>query len=299
VTGILDESRSAGAVGQTEAAFSVTRQSEDRFLGRNIHSGPGRVFGGLLVAQGLAAGGATVRADLAPHSLHAQFLRPADQLMPLDYIVERIKDGRSFATRLVRVQQEGRLAALLMLSFAAESRGPSRNPLPPMAPAPDACPTLEAWLNDVGQHYPGLSEVLRGRDHPLDIRPVSAPSRLDMHGSRDASLSFWFRPLVAGRADRLARCCALAYASDRFVMTTAALTELARFVAGELMTATLDHSLRIHAEPPEGWLFFRTDNPVAGAGRAFVTGEIWSTDGRLIASVGQEGAIVYRDGVAA
>ena len=35
------------------------------------------------------------------HSLHGYFLRPGNPMMPIVYLVDRIRDGRSFVTRRV------------------------------------------------------------------------------------------------------------------------------------------------------------------------------------------------------
>ena len=47
-------------------------------------------------------GGRTIEAGKPPHSLHAYFMRPGDEDVPIDYHVTRDFDGRSFATRPVR-----------------------------------------------------------------------------------------------------------------------------------------------------------------------------------------------------
>ena len=62
-----------------------------------------RVFGGQVAGQALVAAGRTVPADRPVHSLHAYFIRPGDPTVPLVYIVDRVRDGRSFTTRRVSV----------------------------------------------------------------------------------------------------------------------------------------------------------------------------------------------------
>ena len=54
-----------------------------------------RAFGGQVAGQALVAAGRTVPADRPVHSLHAYFIRPGDPTVPLVYIVERVRDGRS------------------------------------------------------------------------------------------------------------------------------------------------------------------------------------------------------------
>jgi acyl-CoA thioesterase-2 len=55
--------------------LDVTPTEEDHFAGRRKPGGVGRVFGGQVIAQALAAAERTVAEDRPVHSLHAYFLR--------------------------------------------------------------------------------------------------------------------------------------------------------------------------------------------------------------------------------
>ena len=76
-----------------------------------------RVFGGQVAGQALVAAGRTVPADRPVHSLHAYFIRPGDPAVPLVYLVERVRDGRSFTTRRVTTVQHGKTIFTLSASF--------------------------------------------------------------------------------------------------------------------------------------------------------------------------------------
>ena len=76
-----------------------------------------RVFGGQVAGQALVAAGRTVPEDRPVHSLHAYFIRPGDPAVPLVYLVERVRDGRSFTTRRVSVVQHGKTIFTLSASF--------------------------------------------------------------------------------------------------------------------------------------------------------------------------------------
>ena len=65
----------------------------------------------------------TVPDTLAVHSLHAYFLLPGDVAVPFIYIVERTRDGKSFATRHVTAQQHGQPVFEMTASFQREERG--------------------------------------------------------------------------------------------------------------------------------------------------------------------------------
>src|SRR6266568_3292678 len=79
------------------------------FRGRSPQSGWQRVFGGQVIGQALVAACRTVEdvATRPPHSLHAYFLLAGDPKVPIIYEVDRIRDGKSFATRRVIAIQHG------------------------------------------------------------------------------------------------------------------------------------------------------------------------------------------------
>jgi acyl-CoA thioesterase-2 len=63
-----------------------------------------------------------------------------------------------------------------------------------------------------------------------------------------------------------------------------------------LQSASLDHAVWLH-EPlrADEWLLYATDSPWAGHARGFNRGQIFSRDGRLVASVAQEGLMRLRE----
>ena len=98
--------------------------------------GEGRLFGGLVAAQSVMAAGLTVTEDRALHSLHAYFLRPGRHGLPIRFVVDRIRDGRSFTTRRVKAHQGGEAIFNLSASFAKAEDGISHQDEMPAAPPP-------------------------------------------------------------------------------------------------------------------------------------------------------------------
>ena len=84
----------------------------------------------------------------------------------------------------------------------------------------------------------------------------------------------------------------LAYASDMTLLGTCMLPHGVSWMSGQVQTASLDHALWMH-EPFrfDDWLLYATDSPWAGHSRGFNRGSIYARDGRLVASVTQEGLI--------
>jgi len=87
--------------------LQVERVTEAEFVSRpvsaELSTGSGRVYGGLLLAQALAAAQATVPKDRPAISLHCRFLRPGDESGPIRYHVTSDMDGSRFAHRRVIV----------------------------------------------------------------------------------------------------------------------------------------------------------------------------------------------------
>src|SRR2546421_11576247 len=105
------------------------------FRGRSPEERVQRVFGGQVAGQALVAAGRTVPADRPVHSLHAYFIRPGDPAVPVIYLVDRVRDGRSFTTRRVSAVQHGETIFSPSPSLPHPAPGP-----PPSAPMPGVPP---------------------------------------------------------------------------------------------------------------------------------------------------------------
>ena len=71
------------------------------FRGKGVFSGLQRTYGGQVAAQSLSAATKTVDEGKVVHSLHSYFIRPGKSDQDTIFMVDRVRDGRSFATRLV------------------------------------------------------------------------------------------------------------------------------------------------------------------------------------------------------
>ncbi|MDQ1424197.1 MAG: acyl-CoA thioesterase, partial [Acidimicrobiaceae bacterium] len=104
-----------------------------------------RVFGGQVAGQALVAATRTVERG-GVHSLHAYFLRPGDPTAPILYTVDRIRDGKSFATRRVVAIQHGEAIFNLQASFHAEEPGLEYRVSMPQVPDPETLPDFHTRL---------------------------------------------------------------------------------------------------------------------------------------------------------
>jgi len=87
--------------------LALEQTGEDRYSGASVSETSARVFGGQVIAQALVAAARTVDPERAIHSLHGYFLRPGDTSRTISFEVERMRDGKSFATRRVAARQNG------------------------------------------------------------------------------------------------------------------------------------------------------------------------------------------------
>ena len=265
----------------------------DRFIGRRREDGTGRVFGGQAVAQALGAARRTVSEERAIHSLHAYFLRPGTDDLPIEYRVKRDLDGRSFSNRRVVAVQKGEPILNLTASFQIPVAGPGHQHLdmaevpPPEALKPDALAARE-----IAEAMPeGPTRKFLLRPHPIDMRSVE-PRNWFGNTPREPQNMVWFRTVAPLPADHAYHRTVLAFVSDYQILASALLPHGTAAFDNKVKVASLDHAIWFHDDfAVDDWLLYVTDSPWSGAGRGFARGQIYTRDGRLVASVAQEGMI--------
>ncbi len=265
---------------------------EGAFVGQFRVLGRRSAYGGLVIGQALAAAMRTVP-DLMPHSLHAYFLRPGDPAHPVTYTVDSVQDGRSFKTRRVEATQNGQIMLTMLLSFQGVEEGLEYHHPMPVVPAPEDLPSGEAlmrrYLDSLAPDDPRRQVSAQGT--LFELRHVH-PAGFMISDVARAENRFWVRSLKALPPDPLMLYCALAYASDFGPMATALLPHRRSPVSDDIRLASLDHAIWFHREPRfEDWLLCDLDTPSSQGGRGLSFGRIFTRDGRLIASIAQEGVM--------
>lgn len=250
-----------------------------------------RIFGGQVIAQALAAAYRTVE-DRLCHSLHAYFIRPGDPSIPVIYEVDRARDGGSFTTRRVVAIQHGRQILNLSASFHVQEDGWDHQHPMPDVPAPDRLTSRYDRLQAVADRMPEAMRKDFLRRRPIEVREV-APLDFFSPEPADDRNQIWFRMQGAAGQSPQVQHILLAYASDMALLGSSLRPHgLTWFRRGEVMTASLDHALWLHAPIQfENWHLYSMDAPFTGNARGFNRGSIYSEDGRLVASVAQEGLV--------
>lgn len=97
------------------ASGSFAFRSQPQNLWKPAHARG--VFGGQVLAQSLSSAGRTVRDDMSLHSVHSYFLLGADPQAPIEFDVQRLRDGGRYASRATRAQQGGKTIFMAMSSY--------------------------------------------------------------------------------------------------------------------------------------------------------------------------------------
>lgn len=255
--------------------FALEPHGADVLVGEGHHYPWGGLYGGHIVAQALVAASSTVDDGLLPHSLRSYFIRRGDNTETVRYEVDRIRNGRSFATRRVVARQS--VGAILNLEASFQRPEPTAHATPvrmPDVPGPGA-PHENMW-----------STYLERADVPeADLS----------QGDRDGSGRFaaWFRTVEDFGDDEMLNRCALAYISDDLPTEAVirGVPELTaqRHVEGAFFSASLDHTIWFHRPVrARQWHLYEMSCHSYISGRGLSLGYVFSQQGEHVATVAQE-----------
>jgi acyl-CoA thioesterase-2 len=263
------------------------------YLGHAQDLGFGQLFGGHVLAQSLMAASQTVEPDRFCHSLHGYFLRLGKTDEPIYYEVDTIRSGQSFSTRRVVAKQGGVAIFTMSSSFQTVEAGFShQDPVPTGIHGPDGLISELERIRSAKDKIPEKARESLTADRAIEIR-VADPVDYFAPDKRPAIKNSWFRTVGhVHDSDAHIRYAILAYASDFGLASTAGMPHGFTFFKPGIQIASLDHSIWFHRPVNlDGWMLYAKDSPTAAGARGFNRGQIFSTEGVLMASVAQESLI--------
>lgn len=274
--------------------LDLERIEVNLFRGINPQDSRRRLFGGQVLAQALVAAARTVEGRHA-HSLHAYFLRPGDPRVPTIFEVDRVRDGGTFTTRLVKAIQHGEAILHMSVSFQIDCEGLEHQiEKPTERTEPDGVlyeEEIRSGAESLGFAPPEGDLLFHP---PVEIRTVGGLRMFDTQ-PRPPHTDSWVRAKGRLPDDPAIHQCVLAYASDMTLLSNALNAHPVAVTSPGFQSASLDHAMWFHRPfRADDWLLYVQDSPVSARTRGFCRGTFFTRDGVLVASCAQEGLIRAR-----
>lgn len=262
--------------------LSVSQLSVTQSRGTALPGRVGRVFGGQVVAQALAAAAAVVPPHLLPNALQTSFVNPGDPGLEITYTSRVHKPGRSLWVVDVEATQPSESDRGLLLrgtfSFHRPEDSPEFQDAMPDVPGPED-------LSEVDYIPPGTAGEVR---RPFEFRYCDGAAIGD--APAPPLQQVWLRARQALPDDPRVHAAALAFATDLSLTRTAHMP--LRAYGSRRLGASLDHSVWFHRTAQvDGWLLFSQTSVVFTGARALSIGGIFDEQGRRVATAVQEALI--------
>jgi acyl-CoA thioesterase II len=249
----------------------------NRFRAQPLAGTRAVVFGGQLLAQSLAAAARSID-GMQVKSMHTVFLRGArpDEVLEID--VEPLHAGRTFGASDVTVRQGERICTKsVVLHHVPDDEVISHQADPPEIGSPEEAAAIS-------------SNESRG----WEVRIAREADIFDPDAIGPAELYVWSR-FRGVPPEPWASQALLGYASDGFLIGTAMRPhpgvgqDLAHV---SIDTSVITQTLTFHDDFDAGeWLVLAHRSPVARHGRTFGRADVYTSEGRLVASYSQENLV--------
>ena len=279
------------AIKNLKNLLNIEKISDNRFRASVNEFGWTRVFGGLIVAQSIIASCRTVK-DKNLHSLHSYFLRAGDPDIIMNYEVSTLREGRSFAQRIVSAYQNDKLVFYMIASFQKKEKGlEHQEKMPRGIVTPENLKTEMEILDDAFKNKPDNIKDTRHRGRAIEYRPIK-PRDITMLKNEDPLQRIWLKTSAKTDLDPIMNQALLAYASDYTILDTALMPHGISIFQKDIQVASLDHSIWFHDNNFDinDWTLYSQKSPKT-SNRGFAEGMLYTHEGSLIATVAQEGMI--------
>lgn len=262
------------------------------FSGISKTIGSPNVFGGQVLAQALHAAYQTILKERIVHSLHSYFLLPGNLELPITYKVTEMRNGGSFSTRRVTAIQEDKTIFILAASFHKREDGHNHQEIfENNIKQPEELLSWTEMLDQYGDFLPSKMKSFLSIERPVDFKPLEIQNPFEAK-DLPAVEEVWFK--LKGNTNKELNLSTkqeiLTYISDYNILNAALKPHASKANYGNTQMASLDHSMWFFRDfDYNDWMLFSAKSPSTSGARGFATGNIFTRDGKLIASVAQEG----------
>ncbi|MBU3010963.1 acyl-CoA thioesterase II [Polaribacter vadi] len=273
--------------------LSLKELEKNKFLGESVTIGSAIVFGGQVLAQAVHSAYKTIPENRFLHSLHSYFLEPGDLTIPITYDVTEVRNGGSFSTRRVTASQNDKTIFILAASFHKKEEGFEHQAIMKTdIKQPEELLSWDDMAVQFGDFLPKSLKSFLSIERPIAFKPVVIPNPLEPK-NRAPKEEVWFK--LKGdipTMDIQMKHQILTYISDYNVLNAAFNPNAKDYSFGNTMTASLDHSMWFFRDFDfNDWMLFSAESPNAYGARGLCKANIFTRDGKLIASVSQEGLL--------
>lgn len=244
-----------------------------------------RVFGGLLLAQGVMAAAHGLDVGFLPLVMQADFLQGVPVSGRNRWRVTTLASARSLVSRraaLIGDDGAELFAATVRLGLVRDDLDSASASVPRAVAGPDGLPDLETYFAG-DESVPAWWRIPR----PVQLRQVRRPVFLEPAPERSSEQTLWWRAREDVVGDPVRSAAVIAYTSDMSLLEPAyRLTGTARHAEGSRILS-LTHTLVLHEHPDlTGWLQMDCSVERIARGRALGAGEVYVGDAH-VASVSQ------------
>jgi acyl-CoA thioesterase-2 len=271
--------------------LTLEKIGDNEFNGISKTVGSPNVFGGQVLAQAINAACHTITNGRILHSMHSYFLEAGNLEIPITYNVSVVRDGGSFSVRRVTAHQKETTIFILSASFHKKEEGYNHQiEMPKQIKQPEDLLSWTDMLEQFGEVIPPRTKEFLLVDRPVEFKPVEIVNPFNKEDLPPFT-NIWIK--LKGEAQQLdlaTKQQILTYISDYNILAAAMNRHASKAHWGNTQTASLDHSMWYFRDFDfDDWLLYSIESPNTSNARGLAMGNIFTRDGKLIASAAQEG----------
>lgn len=271
--------------------LTLKKVGDNEFNGISKTVGSPNVFGGQVLAQAINAACRTITNGRILHSMHSYFLEAGNLDLPITYNVSIVRDGGSFSVRRVTAHQKETTIFILSASFHKKEDGYNHQiDINNGIKQPEELLSWTDMLEQFGEVIPPRTKEFLMIDRPVEFKPVEVVNPYNKEDLPPFS-NVWIK--LKGESNQLdlaTKQQILTYISDYNILAAAMNRHASKAHWGNTQTASLDHSMWYFRDFDfDDWLLYSIESPNTSNARGLAKGNIFTRDGKLIASVAQEG----------